>query len=69
MLLKNQGMEQLLLVLLKNILQTQLGKKGWIKPIKILREIDQSIGIIGAGPAGLACAEELKKIRISSNSL
>ena len=33
----------------------------WIKPIKILEEIDQSIGIIGAGPAGLACAEELRK--------
>jgi glutamate synthase (NADPH) small chain len=36
--------------------------KGWIKPIKIEKEIDQSIGIIGSGPAGLACAEELRKI-------
>ena len=36
-------------------------EKGWIKPIKVLREINQSIGIIGAGPAGLACAEELRK--------
>ena len=36
-------------------------EKGWIKPIKVLKEINQSIGIIGAGPAGLACAEELKK--------
>ena len=36
-------------------------KKGWIKPIKILKEKDQSVGIIGAGPAGLACAEELRK--------
>jgi len=36
--------------------------KGWIKPIKVLKEIDQSIGIIGAGPAGLACAEELRKL-------
>jgi len=36
-------------------------EKGWIKPIKVLKEIDQSIGIIGAGPAGLACAEELRK--------
>ena len=35
--------------------------KNWIKPIKILKEINQSIGIIGAGPAGLACAEELRK--------
>ena len=36
-------------------------EKGWIKPIKITKENDQSVGIIGAGPAGLACAEELRK--------
>ena len=36
--------------------------KGWIKPIKVLKEINQSIGIVGAGPAGLACAEELRKL-------
>ena len=36
-------------------------EKGWIKPLKITKEKDQSIGIIGAGPAGLACAEELRK--------
>mgnify|MGYP006099501487 FL=1 len=33
----------------------------WIKPIKVKNEINQSIGIIGAGPAGLACADELRK--------
>jgi len=37
-------------------------EKGWIKPINIEKEIDQSVGIIGAGPAGLACAEELRKL-------
>tara|TARA_B100001996_G_scaffold371330_1_gene346556 strand:+ start:142 stop:1569 length:1428 start_codon:yes stop_codon:yes gene_type:complete len=36
-------------------------EKGWIKPIRIKKEKDQSVGIIGAGPAGLACAEELRK--------
>ncbi len=36
-------------------------EKNWIRPIKISEEQDQSIGIIGAGPAGLACAEELRK--------
>jgi len=36
--------------------------KGWIKPVKVTNEINQSVGIIGAGPAGLACAEELRKI-------
>ncbi len=37
-------------------------EKGWIKPIKVVKEMDQSVGIIGAGPAGLACAEELRKL-------
>jgi glutamate synthase (NADPH) small chain len=36
-------------------------EKGWIKPIDIKYEKDQSIGIIGAGPAGLAAAEQLRK--------
>ena len=33
----------------------------WVKPIEIKSEKKQSVGIIGAGPAGLACAEELRK--------
>jgi len=37
-------------------------ENGWIKPIKVKKELKQSVGIIGAGPAGLACAEELRKI-------
>ena len=37
-------------------------EKGWIKTIKVEKEKDQSVGIIGAGPAGLACAEELRKL-------
>ena len=36
-------------------------ENGWVKPIKLNEESDQSIGIIGAGPAGLACGEELRK--------
>ena len=36
-------------------------EKGWVKPIEIKKELKQSIGIIGAGPAGMACAEELRK--------
>ncbi len=36
-------------------------EKGWVKPIKVKKQLNQSIGIIGAGPAGLACAEELRK--------
>ncbi len=36
-------------------------KKGWVKPLKIKKELKESVGIIGSGPAGLACAEELRK--------
>jgi len=36
-------------------------EKGWVKPFKVNRELKQSVGIIGAGPAGMACAEELRK--------
>tara|TARA_X000001036_G_scaffold211717_1_gene198743 strand:+ start:160 stop:1587 length:1428 start_codon:yes stop_codon:yes gene_type:complete len=36
-------------------------EKGWVKPFKVKKELKQSVGIIGAGPAGLACAEELRK--------
>ncbi len=36
-------------------------EKGWVKPIKTEKELKESVGIIGAGPAGLACAEEMRK--------
>jgi len=37
-------------------------QEGWIKPIKIKNEKNLSVGIIGAGPAGLAAAEQLRKL-------
>ena len=36
-------------------------KEGWVEPIIPPVERAQSIGIIGAGPSGLAAAEELRK--------
>ena len=36
-------------------------EKGWVEPVKPVKERDQSIGIIGAGPAGMAAAEELRR--------
>jgi glutamate synthase (NADPH) small chain len=37
-------------------------EQGWVKPIKIKDEKNQSVGIIGSGPAGLAAAEQLRKL-------
>ena len=36
-------------------------EQGWVKPIEVKYEKEQSVGIIGAGPAGLAAAEQLRK--------
>lgn len=35
--------------------------KGWVKPLKPRRARTEHIGIVGAGPAGIACAEELRR--------
>ena len=36
-------------------------ERGWVKPPKPMHEHGQSVGIIGAGPAGLAAAEQLRR--------
>ena len=36
-------------------------QNGWVKNIEIKKEKENSVGIIGSGPAGLAAAEELRK--------
>ena len=37
-------------------------KEGWVKPIEARSNKNQSVGIIGAGPAGLAAGEQLRKL-------
>ncbi len=37
-------------------------EQGWIKSIKVKNEKNQSVGIIGAGPSGLAAADQLRKL-------
>jgi glutamate synthase (NADPH/NADH) small chain len=36
-------------------------EKGWVRPPVPVRELPQSVGIVGAGPAGLAAAEVLRR--------
>ena len=36
-------------------------ERGWVRPARPQVERQESVGVIGAGPAGLACAEELRK--------
>jgi len=35
-------------------------ERGWVKPPMPMRELNRSVGIVGAGPAGLAAAERLR---------
>ena len=37
-------------------------EKGWVKPVKPEKELTASVGVIGAGPGGMAAAEELRKL-------
>jgi glutamate synthase (NADPH/NADH) small chain len=37
-------------------------ENGWVKPVEPVEELDQSVGIVGAGPGGMAAAEELRKL-------
>ena len=36
-------------------------REGWVEPLAPRRLLNQSVGIIGAGPAGLTAAEELRR--------
>jgi len=36
-------------------------KQGWIKPARPRHELGTSVGIVGAGPGGLAAAEQLRR--------
>jgi glutamate synthase (NADPH) small chain len=36
--------------------------RGWVKPIRPMQERAQSVGIVGAGPAGLAAADGLRRL-------
>ncbi len=36
-------------------------ERGWVRPIRPRRELDRSVGVIGAGPAGLSAAEQLRR--------
>ena len=45
----------------KHITDTAWGR-GWVKPVKPDVELALSVGIVGAGPGGMAAAEELRKL-------
>src|SRR5476649_1898577 len=54
-----KGFESVTIGSVEKFITDTAWEKGWIKPIQPRRERPQSVGIVGAGPAGLAAAEQL----------
>ena len=46
---------------IENYITEQAWQNGWVKPVKPREERRESVGIVGAGPAGLAAAEMLRR--------
>ena len=55
-----KGFESVTIGAVERFITDTAFEKGWVKPITALQERAESIGIIGAGPAGLAAAEALR---------
>lgn len=55
-----KGFESVTIGAVEKYITDTAWEKGWVKPPIPAREVDRSVGIIGAGPAGLAAAERLR---------
>jgi glutamate synthase (NADPH) small chain len=56
-----KGFESVTIGSVERFITDTAWEKGWIKPIQPRRERAESVGIVGAGPAGLAAAEQLRR--------
>src|SRR5690242_16626693 len=57
----DKGFESVTIGSVEKFITENAFASGWVKPPLPRRELDQSVGIIGAGPAGLAAAEQLRR--------
>ena len=55
-----KGFESVTIGAIEKYITDTAWERGWVKPPKPRRELPWSVGIIGAGPAGLAAAERLR---------
>ncbi|MDF2368775.1 NAD(P)-dependent oxidoreductase [Sneathiella sp.] len=56
-----KGFESVTIGAVEKYITDTAWEKGWVKPTVPSVEREQSVGIIGAGPGGLAAADELRK--------
>src|SRR3954464_6248467 len=55
-----KGFESVTIGAVEKYITDTAWERGWVRPPTPRRELPQSVGIIGAGPAGLAAAEKLR---------
>ncbi|UPG71281.1 NAD(P)-dependent oxidoreductase [Roseomonas gilardii subsp. gilardii] len=56
-----KGFESVTIGAVERYITDTAWEKGWVKPPVPLRETERSVGIVGAGPAGLAAAERMRR--------
>ena len=56
-----RGFESVTIGAVERFITDNAFSEGWVKPVRPTAERETSIGIIGAGPGGLAAAEQLRK--------
>ncbi|MBF0876106.1 NAD(P)-dependent oxidoreductase [Gluconobacter cerevisiae] len=56
----NKGFESVTIGAVERFITENAFEQGWVKPALPDRELGRSVGIVGSGPAGLACAERLR---------
>src|SRR5262249_17501383 len=56
-----KGFESVTIGSVEKFITDTAWQQGWIKPVQPRRERPESVGIVGAGPAGPAAAEPLRR--------
>ncbi|MCC7428136.1 MAG: NAD(P)-dependent oxidoreductase [Alphaproteobacteria bacterium] len=56
-----KGFESVTIGAVEKYITDTAWEQGWVRPPRPRQELAQSVGIIGAGPAGLAAAEQLRR--------
>ncbi|MGI4748308.1 MAG: NAD(P)-binding protein, partial [Janthinobacterium lividum] len=56
-----KGFESVTIGAVERFITDNAWEQGWVKPVRPRLERQESVGIIGAGPGGLAAAEQLRK--------
>jgi glutamate synthase (NADPH/NADH) small chain len=56
-----KGYESVTIGAVERFITDTAWERGWVKPARPRRELDRSVAIVGAGPGGMAAAEQLRR--------